>query len=361
MKIKKVALYDPYLDVLGGGERYILSILKVLEDKGFQINIFWNKNISREIQNKLNLRFENLIFLPNIFQNSNFLKKTLFLKNFDIFLYVTNGSYFFSTAYKNFVYAMVPANKLYKSSIINKLKLLNYKFITHSQFIKNYLTQLNISSKLIYPLISDDYINLNIHTVKKDKIILSVGRFFEHLHSKRQDLMIKLFKKIQQIYPLFKDFKLILVGGLKDEDNQYLNKLKTLANNDPNIVLTTNISYMQLINLYKKSLLYWHFTGYGVDEDKHPEQVEHLGISPLEAMASGCITFCYKAGGPKELIDDGNTGFLFLNEDDLFKKIINVLNNNSLQLEIRNNAKNYIKKNFSYEIFKQNVIKVFDL
>ncbi len=40
MKRKKAALYDPFLDVMGGGEKHILSILKVLEEKGFEIHIF---------------------------------------------------------------------------------------------------------------------------------------------------------------------------------------------------------------------------------------------------------------------------------------------------------------------------------
>jgi glycosyltransferase involved in cell wall biosynthesis len=254
---------------------------------------------------------------------------------------------------------MVPVKKLYSLTFGNRLKLLNYKFITHSRFIKNYLSQFGIPSILIYPYIDNDYIDLDINNLNKDKVILSVGRFFKHLHSKRQDLIIKLYKKIKQKDSLFKDFKLILAGGLKKEDNQYFNKLKNLAENDPNIVFKTNISHTELVSLYKKSLIYWHFTGFGVNENKYPEQVEHLGISPLEAMASGCMTFCYSAGGPKELITDEETGFLFQNEMELMEKTARILKNDGLQLKIRNNAKNYIKQYFSYEVFKNNVIKTF--
>lgn len=182
MKIKKAAVYDPYLDILGGGERYILSILKVLEDKNFQTNVFWNQDINQEIQTKLNLHFKNLFFLPNIFQNHNFLQKTLSLKDYDIFLYITDGSYFFSLAHKNYIYAMVPVKKLYSLTLGNRLKLLNYKFITHSRFIKNYLSQFGIPSILIYPYIDNDYIDLDINNLNKDKVILSVGRFFKHLN-----------------------------------------------------------------------------------------------------------------------------------------------------------------------------------
>ena len=44
-KIKRVALYNPYLDTLGGGEKHILSILDVFAEQGYEINIFWDKNL----------------------------------------------------------------------------------------------------------------------------------------------------------------------------------------------------------------------------------------------------------------------------------------------------------------------------
>ena len=47
-KIKRVALYDPYLDTLGGGEKHILSILEVFAEQGYEVNIFWDKNLTKE-------------------------------------------------------------------------------------------------------------------------------------------------------------------------------------------------------------------------------------------------------------------------------------------------------------------------
>src|SRR5436190_831775 len=94
-----------------------------------------------------------------------------------------------------------------------------------------------------------------------------------------------------------------------------------------------------------------HFTGYGVDEHKNPEQVEHLGITPLEAMAAQCITFCYKAGGPNEIIDSGVNGFLFSSINDLVEKMKYIPDTQS----IINNARKLIEKKFSYEVFKNNV------
>lgn len=357
--MKKAALYDPYLDVLGGGEKHILSILKVLEDKGFEINIFWDKNLNNEIKERFNLGFKHINFFPNIFKTKgNFLKRLFILNNFDLFFYIPNGSYFFSSAKKNLIFSMVPKKEMYPLGFINKLRTWNYQFITNSQFTQEWLKNWGMSSQVIYPFLDNRFIDLEIKNLKKDKIILTVGRFFKHLHAKRQDIMIDLFKMIKQKQTLFKDFKLILAGGLKQEDNRYFEGLRKIIGDDSSIVLKPNISYQELFDLYKKSLIYWHFTGFGIDEKKHPELVEHLGIAPLEAMASGCLTFCFNAGGPKKLIKDGQNGFLFNNKKELIKKTVSMLENNRLQEEVKNNAKCFSLKNFSYHVFKQRVKKV---
>ena len=65
---KKVGLYDPFIDVMGGGERHILSILQVLESEGYEISIFWDTDLSKQIQDVLKLRLHSLTFVKNIAQ-----------------------------------------------------------------------------------------------------------------------------------------------------------------------------------------------------------------------------------------------------------------------------------------------------
>ena len=57
MKRKTVGLYTPYLDIMGGGEKHILSILKVFDDVGYNTILFWNKDLSLEIKERLKLTF----------------------------------------------------------------------------------------------------------------------------------------------------------------------------------------------------------------------------------------------------------------------------------------------------------------
>lgn len=357
MKKRNVALYDPYLDVMGGGEKHILSILQAIQDES-QINVLWNNNLNKSIKNILNLDFQPEIkFIPNIL-NSSFIKKTFSLAQYDIFFYVTDGSYFFSPARRNFIFCMVPNKKLYSNDIINKLKTFNAKFISNSKFTKNCLSKWGIKSEVIYPYVDQDYVNFKINNDKKEKIILSVGRFFKHLHAKKHDVIINTFKEMKKKNEALKDFKLILAGGLKQEDRDYLNSLKVLIGNDTSISLKINIPHKELAELYKKSMIYWHFTGYGVDDQIHPELVEHLGITPLEAMATGCIVFCHNTGGPKELIKNGENGFLFNNLDELEDKTLEVIKNDNLKKKVQNSAKEFVKDNFSYSVFKERVKQV---
>ncbi|MFA6017238.1 MAG: glycosyltransferase family 4 protein [Patescibacteria group bacterium] len=351
-KLNRVGLYDPYLDTLGGGEKYVLSIMDVFADLGYEINIIWDKDIRREIKERFALRCIDTSKFINIKNLKN-------LSSFEYFFYVTDGSYFFSGAKKNFVYAMIPDKKLYSLTLINRLKLINYKFITHSLFTQKWLKKFNIDSVIIMPYLDDKLICQNTNFNKKEKIILSVGRFFSHLHSKRQDLIIRAFKNLKNKSKEFIEYKLILAGGLMKEDQKYFSSLKKLADNDSSIIFKPNIELSELYKLYGLSTYYWHFAGLGVDEEKNPELVEHFGITPLEAMASGCLTYCYSAGGPKELIIDGKNGFLFTDTDKLIDKMIKVNSSESLKKRIMNNGKLFVKENFSYQVFREKVIELF--
>ncbi|MBI4973525.1 glycosyltransferase [Candidatus Roizmanbacteria bacterium] len=354
MKKRTAALYDPYLDVMGGGEKHILSILQVLEKDGYEVSLFWDQNLSSQIKNKLNLQFSNLSFVPDIFKTQSPIEKVKTLKDYDVFFYVTDGSYFFSGAKKNVIFCMVPNPALYKMGLMNKLKTYGNQFVANSSYTQKLLQKWGIKSDIIYPYVTEDLLQTKPEIVK-EKIILSVGRFFGHLHTKKHEDIIKTFLTFQKTHG---DFKLILIGGLKDEDKTYFESLVKLVGDNKNIVLKPNAPYQELLEYYRKSMFFWHFAGYGVDEEKHPEMVEHLGMTPLEAMAAGTVSFCYEAGGPKEIITDGENGYLFKNSEELLSKTEKILKDNSEYKEVQQRGQEYVKKYFSFAVFQKKVKEV---
>ncbi len=359
-KLIKIGLYNPFLDTLGGGEKHILSIIATLsniileENKDVEINIFWDDDLSRKIEERFsNLELKKINWIGN-FKNLGLLKRLRYLYSFDYFFYVTDGSYFFSLARKNFVFCMVPDKKLYQLNLINKLKLFNFKFISNSPFTSVWLKKWGIKSITIEPYIDNKFIS---NGQKKEKIILSVGRFFSHLHQKNHHEIIKTFINLQKKSRLFQEYKLILAGGLKNEDKNYFENLKKLANKNTSIIFKPNINDKQLIEIYHKAKYFWHFTGLGVDEEKNPQLVEHFGIAPLEAIASGCITFCHNSGGPKLVIENKINGILFNNEEELIQLMIEIETKKNWQKKIIYQGQLLIKQKYNYLIFRNKVKK----
>lgn len=352
---RRVGLYDPYLDVLGGGEKYLLQMLSTCEEMGYQPTIFWNENIEKKIAQRLNINFKHLSFEKNIFIDPSMhaFQRFLKLKEYDVFLYISDGSYFFSGARRNLVHAMVPLKNLYLSSSLNKIKHLNWSFVANSFFTQSHLKNWGVNSSVLYPFLDKNF--LEAPNKKKEQVILSVGRFFGHLHSKNHERMIEVFLKNKK---LSNGYTLILAGGLKDDDQDYFESLKKKIGDAKNIMLKPNVSYDELLGLYLKARFYWHFAGIGINDVSHPELVEHFGITPIEAMAMRAIPFCFNAGGPKELIADGVNGFLFNSETELIEKMSSVMSSDKMRDEIAENAHTYALKNFSYEVYKQNLKKL---
>lgn len=348
----KVGFYDPYLDVLGGGEKYLLQMLATCEDLGYAPTIFWDMNLTKQIQERLNISFRSVSFEKNIFTDTsiNSFQRFLKLKQFDVFLYISDGSYFFSGAKKNIVHAMVPQRHLYLASQLNRVKHLNWQFVANSHFTSSFLSRWGVRSSVLYPFLDNNFIDAP--KTKKENLILSVGRFFGTLHSKNHEAMIEFFINNAK---LFSTYELVLAGGLKDEDATYFQKLADRIKGHRNISLKPNISYDELLGLYLKAKYYWHFAGYGVDDRKHPELVEHLGITPIEAMAMRAVPLCVNAGGPKELIADGVNGYLFQNPAELLKKMKYLIENEAETSRVAEQAHAFAEKNFAYSVYKRNL------
>ena len=154
-------------------------------------------------------------------------------------------------------------------------------------------------------------------TPVKKPMILGVGRFFVGGHAKRQDLMIDAFRQLVVLHP---EAELHLAGSLPTESEfrAYFADLQKKAEGLP-IFFHPNASSEQLARLYAEASLYWHLSGYGIDEAKEAQCCEHFGITIVEAMSAGCIPLVVNRGGPPEIVQQGVTGHVFESLDDLVK------------------------------------------
>ncbi|MBU1089114.1 glycosyltransferase family 4 protein [Patescibacteria group bacterium] len=386
----KVGIYDPYLDTLGGGERYMLTIAEILLKHNYQVDIFWSKDkdLIDKAQDRFALNLENLNLVPDIFsqpqQNidliqdhsqlkkinstqketrtnlgkvKHLLNKLKITRNYNLFFYLSDGSIPILFAKKNILHCQVPfTNKFsFQTKIANKLKLfLNKNIICNSIFTQDQFKKtFHHKSSLLYPPIDTDKFSAS---GKKENIILSVGRFDNILNKKRQDILIKAFKKLSQNQNN-KDWKLILVGGSikKPELNNYLKHLKYEAKNFP-IEFLIGPNFDTLKKIYSQSKIYWHAAGFGVDENINPQNTEHFGMAVVEAMASGTIPIVVKKGGLPEIINERENGFLWSDIDELVSKTQLLIGSpqlmEQLSVQTQQDSAKFSKQNFEKKLLE---------
>ncbi|MDP2585287.1 MAG: glycosyltransferase [Candidatus Levybacteria bacterium] len=329
----RIGILDPYLDTLSGGEKYMLSIASCLAKEN-EVFIFWNKEEEAEIRQttvkKLGIDLSSIKFYNNIFnKNVSFVPRYLESRKFDVIIYLSDGSIPL-VGTKLFVHFQFPIEWVDGRSIKNKIKLFFIKKIfCNSYFTKSFIDKkLNVKSDVLYPPV-----NLSVvKNIKKENVILHVGRFDVNFHDsnyKKQDIMIDIFKKM--IDAGLRNWKFKLIVGVRDGDEEKLNKLRAISEGYP-IELIANIPNQKLWEYYSKAKIYWHATGYGEDLQKYPEKAEHFGITTVEAMGSGCVPVVFNAGGQKEIVEDNKNGYLCNNmEDFIFKTNVLIKDENLLE------------------------------
>lgn len=292
----KAAIYNPYLDTLGGGERYSLSFAKVLVDKGWQVDVKWKDNEIREkLEERLGIDLSNVNFIPDIKKGTGY----------DLCFWVSDGSIPLLHSRKNFIHFQVPFHDVDGRSLFNKMKLFRInKVICNSKFTKSVIDkEYGVDSLVIYPPVDVS----KIKPKRKENIILYVGRFSELVQSKRQDVLVDAFKKFSK---KVSDWQLVLVGGSDVGGKEFVGQLRKKSQGY-NVEILEGVDFNTLADLYGKAKLFWSAAGFGVNEKNHPEQVEHFGITTVEAMAGGVVPLLFNAGGGKEIVENGADGFLW--------------------------------------------------
>jgi len=339
----KAAIYNPYLDTLGGGERYTLSFAKVLLDKGYEVDIEWKSpGIIKLLEDRFGLDLSKINVVENINRGDGY----------DLCFWVSDGSIPALKARKNILHFQVPFHDVGGKSLINKMKLFRIgKIVCNSGFTKKIIdNEYGVDSTVIYPPVD----TTSIKPKRKENIILYVGRFSELLQNKNQDILIRNFKKL--VNRGTTDWKLILIGGAEVGAGNYLDKLRKMAKGYP-IEIIQSPSFDDLKELYGKAKIFWSASGFGADENKNPQNVEHFGITGVEAMAAGVVPVIYNAGGHKEIITINKDGFLWNKESELLRLSKILLDNKSILRSISRQAIQRSSR-FSYQKFESGVNEV---
>ncbi len=339
----RAAIYNPYLDTLGGGERYTMAVANVLSKMGYIVDVGWTgADVKRKLEQRFGLKLKEINFIDNINRGDGY----------DVCFWVSDGSIPLLRARVNLLHFQFPFTNVKGKTLLNRMKLQRIKTVVcNSKFTKSFIDkEYGVGSEVVYPPVD---IN-NFKPKRKKNIILSVGRFSQLTQAKRQDVLVRAFKKIFDSG--YKDWELILAGGVEVGVDDYVEDLEKSAKGYP-IRIIKSPSFKEVVNLYGISKIFWSAAGFGVNEKLNPKKVEHFGITVVEAMSAGCIPVVYKAGGHKEIVQDGKSGYLWDNTTSLLRLTKKVIINKDIAKMILSNA-NERSNLYTNDIFEEQIKKV---
>lgn len=336
----RIGVFDPYLDTLSGGEKYMLTLASCLSAK-HDVRVFWDpasESLIREkAKQKLGIDISPVRFERNIFDRQVSFATRLFLsKKYDCIVVLSDGSIPFVLS-RLFVHFQFPVEWVSNQSLKTKLKLSRVeKVICNSLFTKTYIDRkFGLTGMVLYPPVEI----ANTYNEKKEPIILNVGRFGVYGKGssyKKQDIMIETFRKM--VDKGLCNWRLVLVVSLSEEEKQEFIELKRKAEKYP-IDFIENPDSKKLWLAYSKASIYWHAAGFGEDFKKHPERLEHFGITTVEAMGMGAVPVVINKGGQVEIVEEGKNGFLWDTLDELAVKTERLIKDKQLWSVLSGQAK----------------------
>lgn len=196
--------------------------------------------------------------------------------------------------------------------------ILANSFFSHEAILKTFgknsqVSYLGVNTDMFHPL-----------NKERKNYVLSVGVIHPH---KGFDFIIKSIAHIEKsIRP-----KLIIVTyNIQDNLLEYIKQLA--KSKDVELEILASVSDEKLVELYNEAKLFV-FGSF----------LEPFGLVSLEAMACGTPVVAVAEGGQREIIKDGETGFLVQRDEYSFSDAINkILTNEELWKEMSENCKKSI-------------------
>ncbi len=341
----RAAIYNPYLDTLGGGERYTMMVAYALRLHGWDVEVAWkHPKILEWLELRLGLDLSGIEIVKDISRGAGY----------NLLFWLSDGSIPLMLAKKNILHFQTPFHNLRGRALFNRIKLAKINTVVcNSRFTKGFIDkEYSVKSEVIYPPVPTN----EIKPLKKQDIILFVGRFSKLQQSKRQDILVDVFKRLYD--KELRGWKLVLIGGSDVGRSDYVEYLKEESRGYP-IEILENLPFSEVKNFYGRAKIFWSASGFGVNVLQEPQKVEHFGISVVEAMAGGCVPIIVNQGGHKEIVDNKKNGFLWDSFDDLERITLDLVSNERSREKIAQKAQEKAKV-FSQERFEKEILKIIE-
>ena len=118
-------------------------------------------------------------------------------------------------------------------------------------------------------------------------------------------------------------------------------------NQEKNIIFTGKVEYELIPSYYN---LFNIMTSFSTSETQ--------GLTIIEALAASTPVVCINDDSFKEMVQNKYNGYLFKNEEEFIKRVLELKINEELYKEMAINAKNSIYR-YSKEVFAADILKVY--
>lgn len=225
-----------------------------------------------------------------------------------------------------------------------------------SRFVRDWThLRWGVPSEVLYPPADTHF-----EVMPKDDLVMSVGRFALRGVLKRQFEMMQTWANLQRegTSSVPRGWKYLCTGSARggSEEQVYVQNVRAIGEAYGGEV-APNMEWARLQELYGRAKIFWHAAGYGVDEMRYPQEVEHFGIVTVEAMAAGCVPVVFNKGGQPEIVLHGVSGFVWDTLDEL-KEYTSLLASNEILREQMSQAAREWAQQFSRESFEQRFLQL---
>jgi glycosyltransferase involved in cell wall biosynthesis len=302
----RIALYDPHLATLGGGERYLLTILEeALRAPDASVTLFAPERPDPAAWRRLGIDVDAAALRWSRAMDAEVTEAS---RELDLLVVIANDVPPRSHARRSVAVIQFPhrshtgpRGRLLRALRVSRAPeaLASYeRFLCYSEFAREHIrTRLGVEAVVVAPPVDAA---AAAAPGAGDELILSVGRFFGDWHTKNQHVLVEAFGELNA-----PGWSLVLAGG--GDDAAYVERVRRAAEG-LRAEVRLDLPRADLLDLYSRASLFWHAAGYGQDARRHPERLEHFGITTVEAMAHGAVPLVFPAGGSAEVVDDGRTG-----------------------------------------------------
>lgn len=279
--MKTAAIHTMHLYGMGGGARAVAWFAYALGDLGYQVDIYTSTDVPPQVR----------LWLPRAatLQGSH---QTCF-RDYDLGFNIDHFNYMPPLAKHNWAHIFQPHDRNHPPA--------GYELWTNSKYTAQQCQELwGLEAKHIYIPISETFVPL-----RKRRIISHCSRIVRptrYADKGHQQMIMSFISGHEQ--GMLRGWQFYIVGSVDPNMEDYLSYLRQLAQGYP-IFFHLDANDETVENILGLSAFYWHMTGITMPEI--PGAQEHLGLTPLEAMACGAVPICYKSGGPLETIEHGRT------------------------------------------------------